>query len=89
MSTSEVKKTIPPKTGCFFADEAVMLLGPGNESEELHKHAKLAGCNDQCTLENGCILYKRLRELSKNDKMQHAAALLRKEFTDFMLGGED
>lgn len=74
--------------GCIFVNEVMKELEYSEEAKKLFERAKNVGCNDQCTLEDGCKLYKALRMISADEKLQRAGRLLRKEFTLFMLGEE-
>ena len=70
------------KTGCVFLDTVLERCG----SEDVTQIFKVVSglSSSECTLENGCRCYSALRDAGLNEP----AALLKKEFSLFMLGEE-
>lgn len=65
--------------GCYFLTSA---LEHAQNKAAAIKEAERVGCSGQCTLENGCVLYKNLRDTSETELLQK----LRSELIYHMLG---
>lgn len=66
-------------TDCIFLGEA---LAEANDTDAVIQTAEKCLCSGECTLENGCKLYKELRDTSEVAFSQR----LRSEFLYHMLG---
>lgn len=64
---------------CIFLSEA---LEDAVDEVTVVREAERLGCSGECTLENGCVLYKNMRDTSE----AMCAARLKKEFLYHMLG---
>lgn len=66
--------------GCYFLSEA---LEDAKDEDFIEEVAEKCHCSGECTLEEGCLLYK---ELSDTEDEVAFAKRLRAEFVSRMLG---
>lgn len=68
---------------CIFLNAA---LEEAQDEEKVIVVAENCGCCGECTLEDGCILYKNRVHFEKPDEEQAFYRRLRSEFVGHMLG---
>lgn len=74
-----------PHLGCRFVDEVLATITSRKEAEAFFEQAKMLGCCGECTLEDGCRLYKSLQALPEDEMLPEASELLRTGFLGGML----
>ena len=58
---------------CYFLSNA---LDRAQNEDAVIKEAEKVGCSGQCTLEDGCRLYKNLRDTSETDFLESLRSVL-------------